>query len=180
MNKNKLSNLIKKANQYDLSGYYDAADMIDDIMSKIANDENYYPGLKIGDLVFDCFCDLKENQIDCIDPEEDSVEAIHQLESIEALEENIGKDIFKMIKDHCNYSFLKSESAYEKTTQFNGEVSEESEFDKSGTFSVDLIGLNALIDQGIFKLIKEKDDSHCKLVMADIEEEYDSEYFIRE
>ena len=179
MNNNKLSNLIKKANQYDLSGYYDAADMIDSIISKIANDESYYPGLKIGDLVFDCFCDLKENKIDCIDPEEDSIEAFHNLESIEGLEKNIGKDIFKKITDHCNYSFLKSESAYEKTIQLDGEVSEESDFDKSGTFSVDAIGLNALIDQGIFKLIREKEDSYCRLVMADIEEEYDSEYFIR-
>lgn len=178
MNKNKLSRLIKIANKHDLSGNYKAADMIDAIMQKIANEEDFSLGLKIGDLVFDCTCDLEKNEIGCFDPSEDTIEAAHKFDSIEELKENIGEDIFNMITDHCNYSFLKSEKSYEETIQFDGEVSEESDFEQSGRFRIELLGLNALLDQGIFKLIK--DEAYCNLIMEDQTEEYDSEYFVRE
>ena len=99
MNKNTLSRLIKIANKHDLSGNYKAADMIDAIMQKIANEEDFSLGLKIGDLVFDCTCDLEKNKIGCFDPSEDTIEAAHKFDSIEELEENIGENIFKMIHE---------------------------------------------------------------------------------
>ena len=178
MSNKKLSNLIRMANKYDLSGDYKAADMIDSIMQKIANEEDFSLGLKIGDLIFDCTCDLEKNEIGCFDPSEETVEAEHKFDSIKELEENIGEDIFNKITDHCNYSFSKSEKSYEETIQFDGEISKDSDFEQFGTFRVEVFGLNALLDQGIFKLTKE--GAYCNLTIRDQEEEYDPEYFIRE